>query len=479
MMATRRVLSQAGFYALSIVATRAIGLIMVPYVTRQLSTGEYGAIELMNTITDVATTVLAFGQVDALFRFVAAERDDADRRRVAAEAFGLVLGLAAVAILAMQALAPPIEILLAHQVPSLALRFLLVTVALEGAIEVPLAWLRFRERSQFYVAIIIGRAALQAALVFVMLEAGAGVPGVMAASLIAAATTATVMIVAQCLDTGIRFNRNTAARLLHYGAPLIFSGLGGFVLGTFDRILLARAVPVSAVAIYAIAYKVAILTPQLFQPFAMWWFPRRIQLLLEPDGALRSARTVTFGLTFLYWLGFGVATGGVPLIRLMTPPDYHAAIGFLPWLVLATVVQHTADMVCTGSYAGSSTRMPMLINVGAALVAFVFYVLLIPRYGVAGAIAATIIGWSARLVAIFIDSQRKIAFRLPWFRLALFAAIMTLVASLLPQDLDIPSAIAASALGTVLAAILGNALGLAPIPDGVLRRLRFRAAVPP
>jgi|HubBroStandDraft_1064217.scaffolds.fasta_scaffold00021_83 O-antigen/teichoic acid export membrane protein len=478
-MATRRALGQAGFYALSIVATRAIGLFMVPYMTRRLTTAEYGSMELMATIADVATTVLSFGQIDALFRYAGAAADDAARRRVSAESFGLIVILAALAAITMQLLAVPIQYLLADKVPPLGLRFMLVTVALEGAIEVPLAWLRFCERSSLYLVIILGRTLLQAALVFVLLEQGQGVPGVMLASLIAAAVTATILAVTQWRDTGIRFSRASATALLSYGGPLVLAGLGGFVLGTFDRLLLAPAVSLTALAIYALAYKVAVLTPQLFQPFAMWWLPRRIQVLLEPGGVERSTRAVSFGLAFLYWLGFGVATGGVPLIKLMTPPDYHGAIAFLPWLVVATLVQHTADLVNVGSYAGHSTRNPMWINLGAAGVALIGYFLLIPPYGVAGAIAATILGWAARLVAIFIDSQRKVPLSLPWLRLGLYAGLLTLAAALTPRDLDLGSAIAACLVGAAVAAVLGNLLGLAPIPAGLLRRWRSGAVVPP
>jgi O-antigen/teichoic acid export membrane protein len=477
-MAVKRAIGQAGFYALSIVAMRAVGLFMVPYVTRHLSTAEYGSIELMATIADVATTILSFGQVEALYRFVGAAPDDAARRHVSAEAFGLILALAAIAAVAMQFLVGPAAALLNEAAPPLALHFLFGTVALEGAIEVPLAWLRFRERSRFYLVIVLGRALFQAGMVFILLDRGFGVPGVMAASLVAAGLTALILAIGQWRDTGIRFSRASTGALLRYGTPLVLGGLGNFVLGTFDRLLLARNLPVSALAIYAIAYKVAILTPQLFQPFTMWWWPRRIQTLLEPDGIMRSTRTVTFGLAFLFWLGFSVACEGGPLIRLMTPPAYHGAIAYLPWLVVATVVQHIADLVNVGSYVGQSTRNPMWINLGAAGVALLGYFLLIPPYGVGGAIAATILGWSARLVGIFIDSQRKVALDLPWRRLGIYAGLLTLAAALLPQDLDLSTAIAACLPGAALAAVLGNLLGLAPMPAGIVRRWRNKAVVP-
>lgn len=469
-MGLRKPLGQALFYALSVALARGLAIVMVPFVTDHLSTTEYGSIELMQSLADVATVVLGFGLVDALYRFLGDARDEPARRRIAAAAFGLILVLGAVAALALQGVAGLIQHLLGPAVDPLALRLLLGSVALDGAIQVPLAWLRLTDRASFYLAMIGLRSLLQAALIVAALKADLGVPGVMAAGLAAAALTAFILAIQQARATGVRFDLHTAKILLRYGSPLVLAGLGGFVLGSFDRLLLAPVVPVAALAEYAIAAKVALIAPLLFQPFGLWWFPRRIVILGEPDGRERSARTVTFGLAYMTWIGLGVAIGGPVLVTLMTPPSYHGAIRYVPWLIIAAVVQHAGDLLNVGSFSGRGTSRPTVINLVSAGVALAAYLLLIPELGVMGAVIATVTAYVARLGLFLIDSQRRVRLSLPWARLALYAALAAVAAWFTPAGLGWFAGGLALSAACLIAGAVALLLGLAPIPA------RFRRA---
>lgn len=464
-MSGRRPLGQALFYALSVALSRGLAIVMVPFVTTHLSTAEYGSIELMQSLADVASVVLGFGLVDALYRFIGDARDEADRRRIGAAAFGLVLLLGAVAAMGLQAAAGLFQALLGPAVDPLALRLLLGSVAIDGAIQVPLAWLRMTDRASFYLTMIGLRSLLQAGLMVAALEANLGVPGAMAAGLAAAVLTALILAVQQARSTGVRFDMHTIGTLLRYGSPLVLAGLGGFVLGSFDRLLLAPAVPVAALAEYAIAAKVALIAPLLFQPFSLWWFPRRIIILSEPDGRERSAQTVTFGLAYLTWIGLGVALGGPVLVTVMTPPAYHGAIRYVPWLVLAGFVQHAADLLNVGSFLGRGTSRPTAINLAAAGVALAAYLLLIPKLGVMGAVIATVVAYAARLVLFVLDNRRLAPLSLPWARLGLYAILAALAVWAIPSGLGWLSGGLVLAAGSAIAGAVALALGLAPVPS--------------
>jgi O-antigen/teichoic acid export membrane protein len=468
-MGARKPLGQALFYALSVALARGLAIVMVPFVTAHLSTTEYGSIELMQSLADVATVVLGFGLVDALYRFIGDARDEPARRRIAAAAFGLILVLGAAAALALQGAGGLIQRFLGPAIDPLALRLLLGSIALDGAIQVPLAWLRLTDRASFYLAMIGLRSLLQAALIVAALKAGWGVPGIMAAGLAAAALTALILAVEQARATGVRFDLQTTGILLRYGSPLVLAGLGGFVLGSFDRLLLSPVVPVAALAEYAIAAKVALIAPLLFQPFGLWWFPRRIVILGEPDGRERSARTVTFGLAYLTWIGLGVAIGGPVLVTLMTPPAYHGAIRYVPWLVVAAVAQHAADLLNVGSFTGRGTSRPTAINLASAGVALAAYLLLIPHMGVMGAVIATVTAYVARLVLFLVDSQRLVPLSLPWTRLLLYAALAAAAAWSTPAGLGWLGGGILLFAGCLAAGVVALLLGLAPWPARIRR----------
>ena len=90
---------------------------------------------------------------------------------------------------------------------------------------------------------------------------------------------------------------------------------------------------------------------------------------------------MTLGLTYLTWIALGVAIGGPVLVTLLTPVAYHGAIRYIPWLVIAGVAQHAADLLNVGSFAGRGTSRPTIINLLSAGVALVAYLVLIPQLG--------------------------------------------------------------------------------------------------
>ncbi len=451
---------QAAIYALSLLATRGMSIVMLPYVTHTLSPAEYGTLELLQGFADAITVVFGFGLVEAMFRY-AGRFTGVDRNELPAAAFGAMLALSLPCAILLQLCAPLFLGLLGPTVPLEALRFILATASLDGVIALALGWIRFDDRPGLYLGLVAGRSAAHVAGVVVALEGGYGVTGIMASGFIASAGLACVLLVLHRRAVGIRFDAAIAMKLIRYGAPIILAGLAAFVLNQFDRLLLVPVVPVTAIAEYALALKLSFLLTLLFQPLTLWWQPRRIAILAEHGGLERSAAVACVGFAYLCVLATGLAVGGPALIRLATPPDYHGAIVFIPWLLLAKAMMLATELVDVGAYYAEDGRRPMAINLVAAGAALGLYILLIPSFGVAGAIAATVVAFAVRLAAFLVVSLKRVPIPLPWVRLAILAVGSAAFAGFLPAVPGIVS-------GIVAGAAAGLAVGLAAFLLGLL-----------
>jgi O-antigen/teichoic acid export membrane protein len=153
----------------------------------------------------------------------------------------------------------------------------------------------------------------------------------------------------------------------------------------------------------------------------------------------------------------------------MTPPAYHGAIRYVPWLVVAAVAQHAADLLNVGSFTGRGTSRPTTINLASAGVALAAYLLLIPEMGVMGAVIATVTAYVARLVLFLVDSQRLVPLSLPWTRLALYAALAAAVAWSTPAELGWLGGGIILFAGCLAAGVVALLLGLAPWPARIRR----------
>lgn len=458
-------------YGLSLALSKGVSLLLMPWVAAHLPPGEYGRLEIVSTTLEFVGLVLAFGLGDTLFRFAGVTSGPAEQEQRAALIAGAALVLAAGCAALLQLVAPLIRDLLPIPVSDGVFRLCLLAVAAGGLIELPLAWLRLRDRPHHFLAFMALRAGLQLVLVAGFVALFADAEAVLAASSIAELVLAASLTLLQGRTSGFAFSRESWSWLRAYSLPLLVSGLAAFALGSCDRWFLAGQVSAADIGRYAIAAKLALASALLMQPFGMWWYARRLRVLAEPDGLRRSADAVALGFAVLAGAAATVAIGGPAFIRLALPPSYAAAASFVPWLVLASVMNETASLLNVGVYARHTAWRVAAVNGAGALAALAGYAVLIPRAGVDGAIAATLLAQAVRIVG-FLWAGRTDA-PVPYRVIAMTAAAAGgLLVVLLAQAIEPP--LAQAALAVLVPALFGGlAIGL-----GLLQPLLARPATP-
>lgn len=445
-------LRAAALYALALAWTKGLSLLLLPLVTAHLAPADFARLELLSSAAEIAALLAGAGLVDTLYRFGAAPgREGA---QMAARVLGLAVLLGAIGVMLAVVVAPA-GAMLPLPAPPVEVMLLGAAVAMEAAIGVPLAWMRMQGRALDWSVVMVVRGTAQAGLAAAFLWSGYGVAGVLAAGAVAAGFTAALLILRQSRETGLAIEPGIWPRLLAYGLPLTGGGLASFALGTADRWFLAAEVTPEALAHYALAAKIAMVSALLTQPFELWWYPRRIALLEAEHGHRQTARVVGMGGALIVLAAAGTALGGPVLIQLATPPAYHAAALYLPWLCAALALQSLGSLFNVGCYMGRTGAQPMMVNGAAAVVAIFAYLLLIPSHGVMGAIYATLLAQGVRLGLFLWLSQRRV--RLD-YRLGRVTALGCLCILALALPLPLGLALLAACLP------LAMLLGLLPAP---------------
>ncbi|RBP16101.1 O-antigen/teichoic acid export membrane protein [Roseiarcus fermentans] len=440
-------------FGASILLTKGMALVTIPLVTGRLAPSDYGRLELVTSVVEAFAIVMTLGLAESLFRFAAPE--PAERRReIAAGLTGMALLLAAVVGALLQlgvwALAPRLG--LGFVQTPLAIGMAAATIA--GLIELPLAWLRLRGHAGAFLGFTVARTLLQVATMAVTLNLGYGVVGLLAGNASIDALIAATLLTLQIRECGVRLDRETFERAGRYGLPLIGGALSMFALGSCDRWFLAGAVPSATLGFYGLAVKLSLITPLAIQPFGLWWYARRIAILRQPGGLEASARGVAIGMTLLAVGAIGSCVVAPLMVNGMLPHAYRAALPFVPWLVLASVLNESCSLVNVGAYAGNHGLRVLAVNASGAAVALTGYALLIQPFGVWGAIAATIAGHSARLGLYLASGRRDAPIRYP---LGLAAALAGLVVFLVAGVKLAPDALilcATISLGLVAFAVI-------------------------
>ena len=248
------------------------------------------------------------------------------------------------------------------------------------------------------------------------MTASRGVIALAVASLLAWSTdsglVSLVSVTVACLAVtacmGLRWKRNHTpasptlrSEFLKYGLPLSIIYVSTSVVDLSDRFMIGAWLGVAAVAVYAVAYD---LTQQsanaLLNVFYLAHFPR-VTKAWEGGGAVAAREAMVpllRSLCFACAAIVSVFTGLSPEIsRLLFGPELRdGAATIMPWVVIAVVVgAFRAYFFDIAFHLAKASTSQVKIFAAMAVTNAVLNVMLIPVFGIAGALIATTLALSA------------------------------------------------------------------------------------
>lgn len=190
--------------------------------------------------------------------------------------------------------------------------------------------------------------------------------------------------------------------------PLGLSGLSATVLARFDIILLSRLASPEAVGLYSAAGRLVTLSTFVPQALANSVFPVLSAAMLSDATLARRVYTTATKYLLLLALPLGTiaAVAGQPLLTLAFGSAYAAAAPILSiaiWSSAAVYVGITAGNMIV---AAGRQRLSLALNAGAAALNVLLNILLIPRFGAAGAaVAAMLTAMVLCLASLFVANR--------------------------------------------------------------------------
>ena len=461
-MATSGIL-QAATYGVSFALMNSISLLMLPYVSTELSPAQFGQLEVIASIAAFASVIVGLGLQESLFRHVGQASGERESIRIVRRIYALGCVMAMVALGAGYALAPWVAANLPGGIGAYEVSLVLTGLAFEGCVSIPLAWMRMRERALRFATLTLSRAGLQAALTVLMLEMDRGVAGVLEASLCAICLQTLILTRLQMRETGARFELQAYRSLLIYALPIVGSGLLAFCLNGLDRWLLAQWHGVETVAMYGVAAKFALAAVLLMQPFGMWWSPKRYTVLNGVDGPATAVRVINVGVVAVLAVAMTVGFGAPVLISLLMPQAYANAATLAVGLVGVMALRELAELLNIGCFVEQNTRRQLYANIFASLFGVGAMALFVPTYGAAGLIGTLLATHAARLTSLLVIGQRTIALPFPLRRYAIVAAVAAGLLTIANAPTDIVSASTHLAVSLAIITLLAFALKLLPV----------------
>ncbi|MPW36445.1 lipopolysaccharide biosynthesis protein [Vibrio sp. B1Z05] len=351
-------------YALSLFFMKGLSLIMLPITTRFLSPVQIGELELLAVTASFIGILLSGCLHEALYRYCSNNSSSQRKHEVANQLFSMTLMISICLATIGLLLTTAIEWSASWVLSKDTVLILWLSLTIEGAIAVCLAWLRMQDKIKAFCQICIGTSVLQVTLVIGALLLDFDVIGVLLAGFIAHCAQFFALI----YSSQLRFclpNVRLVNTALSYSLPLMLSSIIAFGLNGAERWFMLQAESLYMVGQYAIAAKFALALCVLIQPFGMWWLPKRYAML--DKNKQKAAKITEIGVIYICIASVSVAVFGQYLLHFALTEQYAFAASLLVGAIFMVLGKEFTELLNLGLLYQKQTRTILWVNFSITL----------------------------------------------------------------------------------------------------------------
>jgi O-antigen/teichoic acid export membrane protein len=472
---TKTIASHTGIYVLAEILRRSVSLVMLPIYTRYLTPKDYGVIELLTMIIDVAAIIFGARATQAIYRFYCTAETLKDKNSIIASAFFLSFLFNLIGAVTVITLSRYLALAVYgdDHYQRYILLFSLVMVLMPFT-AIPFTHIRAQQKAWLYFSFSIFKLVLQVTLnIYFVVIKDMHVDGVIYSTLVSTAVMGLALAFYSLSITGIRITRTACKMLFSFSLPMKFAALGAFYLTFGDRYILSIFTDLTQVGIYSLGYKFGfVFTIIAWDAFENMWNAEKYAIQNKPD-AKRIYQTVFLYMSsILISLGLFISLFSKDLLIIMSDPAFQSAYKVVPIIIIAYIIQSWGRYCDLGILLEQKTSHIAYAHMIAVVVITVAYFTLIPEFGIYGAAWATVIGFLARFYWVNKKAKQYYDMELPWGKIGVIGSIAVgiFIASTFSPEQLTPSIL----LRLALFLIFLSALFVLPIFDRDQKRELYK-----
>ena len=437
-MSRPRLFKDTVLYAITGIATKMIGALLLPILTRLLSVQEYGTIDLITLGGLIALELVLLGSdFTAVLYF---HDETVDRRILVGTLLVSRLGLGALITLGLLVGAPWLArwgFGVAEPQIVRSIRLAALTVPMSSIIAIWVMWLRQTGRSGTLLGLTLVRVAATAVLTIGLVQRStARLESYFWAMLLVDIVLA-LGLTGWLYRTIGRPNWNLGRVLVHKGIAFLPRSIYFVAMALITRQILVHTGSLDAVGQYAAATKISYILWIGISASSQAWLAYSMAIAKQPEAPQLYSRYLS---SYVSCAGFGVvvlAVFAAEILRVLATPAYVVAAPTVGWQALSLLAVGSLVIVSTGLNIVKNTAIIGRTTIIAGAINVILAFLLVPKLGILGAALAAALDQGIAAFVLYRAAQRR--YPLPfdgktvvgW--LALTIGFVS-VASMLPTD---------------------------------------------
>lgn len=413
-MLNARILRSVFLFTATNALAAAMPLILLPVLTRVLTPEDYGIVAMFSIV------ITSFGSLTGLSVHGAVgmryfDRVEYDFPRYVGNSF-IILAVTSVILFALVAVFhEPLE-----QLTKLPHKWLMIAVgvsAVQFVLLIRLAIFQSAKNAGYFAVFRVGQAVVDATvsmvLVLVFALAWEGRLIGMSAGILLLGFAAAVSLLASGYFKPVP-SKAYILNALKFGLPLIPHVLGGMLLATVDRVLIANLLGVAETGIYMVAVQIGLGIYLLADACNRAISPWQIEALKRNDRSV-DVRIVRYGLMyFLGLVGIALAAGALApwVLPLLVGPAFKESASLILLIALGQAFGGMYFFVSNIIFYRGKTLSLSIITISCGLINAGLSFMLLQSQGIQGAAQAYMVAQFLMFISAFLLSQRLRP--LPW-----------------------------------------------------------------
>ena len=389
----KRLLRGSFVYGLGSVLQRFLSFLLLPLFTRFLQPEDYGAAALVGLLSVGVSGLFSLGTGNSLGILYFKEEDSSKRPVKIWTNVLLLLVYGFFLYATLYVVAPTLSMLMFQtEEYSHLFRIALFGLLCSTASGPLLAYFRMEEEAKTYVVLTLISSLISiSASIYLIVVLGLGVTGMLIAGLLA--NFVIFFLALLLVGRRIPFSVDTklVKPLVRIGFPSIWGMFAFMIIDYADRQMIQRMLGLDALGIYSVGYNFGMVMLICVNAFSMAWPPFFVSFISRREEAKTVFAKVlkyyllVFGFLVLIFFGFAR-----PVTTLMAATTYRNAFVVVGMVAAAYTLKGAYLIFLPAFYFEEKLVLQTTMEWIAALTNITLNFLLIPRFGIAGAAAATL-----------------------------------------------------------------------------------------
>lgn len=410
----KKLASNTIIFAIGTFSSKILSFLLMPFVTRMMTTGDYGIADLIQQTVNVLIPIVMLQVNSAALRF------SLDKAKDKADVFTVGVRTTIIGFIVFLFFAYPISLIRINDFRLGDYIILIyVFVLISGFRQLCQQFVRGSGYVKLYAVDGIIATATTLLFTFIFLSPlKMGVTGYILAIITSDACSVIFYTVTAKLYKYIRphlMEKGITGQMLKYCVPLIPTVILWWIINVSDRYMITYFVNSSANGLYTAASKIPNFVILFSQIFIDAW---QLSAVDEYDS---EGRARFFSKVFRVYSGgvFAVASALILFCQLFTKilvaPSYYESWQYVPILIIATTYSCIVNFLASVYMAEKKSLMALLTASSGAITNIVLNLVLIPKIGANGAAIATVCAFLMVFITRGANTRKyiKIDFKLP------------------------------------------------------------------